>query len=329
MAIIEVKNLTKEYKQKKSAGSLKEIFMNILKPDFNKYTAVDKISFSVEEGESIGYIGPNGSGKSTTIKMLSGILSPTSGSIMVDGRIPKKERIKNSKHIGVVTGNRSILFWDVPIIESFRLFKELYEIPDHVYENNLREFTKILNLESILNIPERQLSLGQRMKCNITAAFLHNPKVVFLDEPTIGLDIESKRNIREFISKINRERKITFIITSHDFQDIEALCKRIILINKGKIILDDEIKNVKRRFDKKKKIEFNIRPKNNILNSKLSLDNVFFKYEGDSKLQAEYFTNLISPGEIVNCVSQYYEIDDMTITQRSIEDIISEILTSA
>ena len=231
MSQVEVRQLVKEYKRRKNSQKLGQALRSMFAPEYEVLRAVDSVDFSIETGESVGYVGPNGSGKSTTIKMLCGILKPTEGSVRINGLNPFKDRVRNSKGIGAVFGNRSILWWDVPVIESYRLFQKLYEIPEQRFQENLEKFTEIMGLAPLLSIPERQLSLGQKMRCNIAAAFLHDPKIVFLDEPTIGLDAESKAKIREFIRHMNVEEKTTFIVTSHDFQDIESLCQRIVLIN--------------------------------------------------------------------------------------------------
>lgn len=257
MSQIEVRHLVKEYKRKRNTENIAASFCSMFRPVYEVLRAVNDVNFTVEKGEAVGYVGPNGSGKSTTIKMLCGILKPTAGSITVVGRDPFTERIQNNRKIGVVFGNRSLLWWDVPVIESYRLFQRMYEIPEQRYRENLERFTEIMDLGPLLSIPERQLSLGQKMRCNIAAAFLHNPEIVYLDEPTIGLDAESKARIREFIRRMNEEERTTFIVTSHDFQDIESLCRRIVLINHGKIVVDDDMQMVSRSLTQKSR--FNLK----------------------------------------------------------------------
>lgn len=325
MSVIEVQNLIKEYQRKAYKPGLSGALQGLFRPEYTWLRAVDDISFSIEEGEAVGYVGPNGSGKSTTIKMLSGILTPTDGTIWINGMNPQKERIKNNKHIGVVFGNRSQLWWDVPIIESFKLLQKLYEVPKQIFYQNLEEFTEIMDLKAFLHAPERQLSLGQKMRCNITAAFLHNPKVVYLDEPTIGLDAESKVRIREFIRKVNREKKTTFIITSHDFEDIEALCKRIILINHGKVMLDSEITNVKKEFDQFKNIRVLTGQKKSVDLSGLIMQGVTFEQSGQYAIDAEYDVSKTDAMNVIHYISQYYEIADISISGRSIESIIRDL----
>lgn len=193
----------------------------------------------------VGYIGPNGAGKSSTIKILSGILTPDSGTCVIDGRIPWKNRIEHVKQIGVVFGQRSQLWWDIPVIDSFELLKEIYSIPTPNYKTRLEELTELLQMQELLRTPTRQLSLGQRMRCEIAASLLHSPRLLFLDEPTIGLDAVSKLAVRDFIKKLNREHKTTVILTTHDMQDIEAIASRVILIGKGKVLLDGTLKDMK------------------------------------------------------------------------------------
>ena len=245
MSYIEVNHITKSFKVAKKKSGLKEAFKSFFKRDYKIVEAVKDISFSIEKGEIVGYIGPNGAGKSTTIKILSGILTPDSGTVLVDGRTPYKNRIEHVREIGVVFGQRSQLWWDVPVIDSFELLKDIYSISDSLYHNNLEELTELLNLKELLRSPARQLSLGQRMRCEIAASLLHSPRILFLDEPTIGLDAVSKLAVREFILKQNKTHGTTVILTTHDMQDIEALTNRIILIGKGQILIDGTLEDIK------------------------------------------------------------------------------------
>lgn len=238
MPLIEVKNLTKTYKIIKKEDGLMGYFKNLIRPKYEEFKAVKNINFNIEEGELVGYIGENGAGKSTTIKMLTGLLTPTSGEIIIDGIIPYEKRIENNKKIGAVFGQKTQLWWDLPVIESFRLIKKMYKIPEGEYRKNLKNFTELLQLEDLLEKQVKNLSLGQKMRCEIAATFLHNPKIVYLDEPTIGLDVLVKENIRKFIKDINKEKKTTVILTTHDLKDIEDVCDRIILLDKGQIIYD-------------------------------------------------------------------------------------------
>lgn len=230
---IEVRNLTKIYKLKKR----------------QKKIAVDDISFDIPTGEIIGFIGPNGAGKSTTIKMLTGILIPDKGNISIDGMSFKKNRKQIMMKIGVVFGQKSVLCWDIPVLDTLKLFKDMYKVPDSVYEENMRLFKDVLGIDEFINQPPRLLSLGQRMKADLAASLLYNPDILFLDEPTIGIDVLSKERIREFIKKINAERHTTIILTTHDVSDIETLCEKMIIIDKGTLLYNGTLEELKASYD--------------------------------------------------------------------------------
>ena len=247
--MIEVKNLSKSFKVTKRNSGLGAAFKAFFSREYETVNALTNVSFNIKEGEMVGYIGPNGAGKSTTIKIMSGILYPDSGQCIINGRTPWKDRKSHVKDIGVVFGQRSQLWWDVPVIDSFELIKDIYRVPKEEYKKNIKDLSELLNLGDIIKTPTRQLSLGQRMRCEIVASLIHNPKILFLDEPTIGLDSVSKIAVRDFIKEINKERKTTVILTTHDTQDIEALTKRIILIGKGQVLLDGKIDDMKERFN--------------------------------------------------------------------------------
>ncbi len=244
--MITMEHVCKSYRIAKRNAGLKEACKAFFRREYDEVHALDDVSFTIADGEMVGYIGPNGAGKSSTIKILSGILTPDSGSCLVDGRVPWKNRIEHVRHIGVVFGQRSQLWWDVPVIDSFALLKDIYSIPDSLYQENLEELTHLLDLGELMRSPARQLSLGQRMRCELAASLLHSPKLLFLDEPTIGLDAVSKLAVREFIHKLNETRGTTVILTTHDMQDIEALASRIILIGKGKILMDGTLEDIRR-----------------------------------------------------------------------------------
>ena len=236
--MITVQNLSKTYKVAKRRAGIKEACRSLFKREYEEIHALDHISFQIGDGEMVGYIGKNGAGKSSTIKVLSGILTPDEGTCVVNGKIPWKDRISYVRDIGVVFGQRSQLWWDVPVIDSFELLRDIYSIPNSTYRNNLEELTVLLDLKEILKTPARQLSLGQRMRCEIAASLLHSPSILFLDEPTIGLDAVSKLAVRDFIKQLNQDHKTTVILTTHDMQDIEALTNRILLIGNGRILME-------------------------------------------------------------------------------------------
>ncbi len=270
--MIQVNNLNKTYKVARRNAGMKEAMKSFFNKQYESIKALDNISFTIEDGEMVGYIGPNGAGKSSTIKILSGILTPDSGDCVIDGRIPWKDRVNHVKEIGVVFGQRSGLWWDVPVIDSFMLLKDIYDIPNSVFKDSLDEMVTLLNLSEIIKTPTRQLSLGQRMRCEVAASLLHRPNILFLDEPTIGLDAVSKIAVRNFILEQNKKHKTTVILTTHDMQDIEAITKRIMLIGKGKILLDGNIEDMKKQFGDTKKLSLYYYGKSNSKNKGLLLD---------------------------------------------------------
>ena len=244
--MITMENVCKSYRIAKRNAGFGAACKALFHREYEMIHALKSVSFTISDGEMVGYIGPNGAGKSSTIKILSGILTPDSGTVLVDGRTPWKNRIQHVRQIGVVFGQRSQLWWDVPVIDSFELLKDIYSIPNQTYHENLEELTENLHLEELLRTPVRQLSLGQRMRCELAASLLHSPKILFLDEPTIGLDAVSKLAVRDFVKKHNATHNTTVILTTHDMQDIEALTSRIILIGKGQILMDGTLEDIRR-----------------------------------------------------------------------------------
>lgn len=253
--MIQVSGVKKYYKIAKREKGFFQAVKNLFYRKYEIKKAVDDISFSIKKGEVVGFIGPNGAGKSTTIKMLSGILYPDAGEVVVNGYIPWKQRKQYVKNIGVVFGQKSQLNWDLPLIESFELMKYIYRIPTKKYEENLQKFTELLDMESFINQPVRQLSLGQRMRGDIVAALLHSPEIVFFDEPTIGLDVVAKEKIRAFVKYMNQTEQTTIIFTTHDMQDIEKVCERLIIIDTGKKIFDGSIEEIKSKYADSKTVE--------------------------------------------------------------------------
>lgn len=252
--MIELTNISKTFTVARRNAGFKEAVKALFHKGVEQHQALKDISFTIGEGEMVGYIGPNGAGKSSTIKIMSGILTPDSGECVINGRVPWKDRVNHVKEIGVVFGQRSQLWWDVPVIDSFELLKDIYTIPDRIYRDNLNELSTMLDIETVIRTPARQLSLGQRMRCEIVASLLHDPKLLFLDEPTIGLDAVSKIAVRSFIRSVNRSKNTTVILTTHDMQDIEALTPRILLIGKGQILLDGSLAELKKRNEQQRKL---------------------------------------------------------------------------
>ena len=253
-----MKNVVKEFKVLNRHEGLKGSIRDLFSRDYKTITAVDNISVNIKEGEIVGYLGPNGAGKSTTIKMMTGVLEPTRGEILVNQTVPYKNRTRNAENIGVVFGQRSQLWWSLPLIESFKLLKEIYMIPTEDYNRMLELYRELADIEQLLHKPVRQMSLGQRTLSDILAAFLHNPKIVFLDEPTIGLDVAMKEKIRELIKGLNKEKNTTVILTTHDMGDVDALCQRIIIIDHGSMIYDNDIEHLKHYFGSYRTLKLNL-----------------------------------------------------------------------
>jgi len=252
--VIETKGLCKSFRSPLKKPGVLGAVRHLVKPEHREIIAVTEVDLAIAAGESVAYVGPNGAGKSTTIKMLTGILLPTGGEVRVNGLHPYHQRMRNSKNIGVVFGQRTQLWWDIPVIESFTLLRDIYEVPEKTYAENLAYFTGMLGLAEFLNQSARRLSLGQRMRCDLAVALMHNPAIVFLDEPTIGLDVAVKERIREFLKTVNRERGVTIMLTSHDLDDIEDVCRRLIIIDTGRIIYDGSIQGLLDKYVKQRSI---------------------------------------------------------------------------
>lgn len=244
--MIQAEHLQKTFRVRKRNAGFKNAAKAFFSREYEEIRALNDVSFRIEDGEAVGYIGPNGAGKSSTIKILSGILTPDSGTCVIDGRVPWKDRRAHVSQIGVVFGQRSQLWWDVPVIDSFELIRDIYAVAEDVYKRYLRDLTDLLNLSELLKTPARSLSLGQRMRCEIAASLLHDPRILFLDEPTIGLDAVSKIAVREFVLDMNKRHGTTVILTTHDMQDVEALAQRVLLIGKGRILLDGTLDDIRR-----------------------------------------------------------------------------------
>ena len=325
MAIIKAKDLVKTYKIIEKEDGLIGYFKNLIKSKYKEFTAVNHINFEIQEGELVGYIGENGAGKSTTIKMLTGLLTPTSGEVVVDELVPNKNRIENNKKIGAVFGQKTQLWWDLPVIESFRLIKKMYKIPDGEYRKNLKKFSEILELDDLLEKQVKNLSLGQKMRCEIAATFLHNPKIVYLDEPTIGLDVLVKERIRAFIKEINKEKNTTVILTTHDLKDIEDVCDRIILLDKGQIIYDGEKEKFKETYGKQVIAQILVKNKTSLITTETINDEFEVVEESDEQVKIRFNHDKYTIMDIVNRISNYCEITDMHIEEQGLEEILKEI----
>lgn len=320
MSYIVVDGISKTFKVSKRSSGMKAALKSFFKRNYVYVDAVKDISFSIEKGEIVGYIGPNGAGKSTTIKMLSGILLPTAGNIKVNGFNPFKDRKKYVSNIGVVFGQRSQLAWDIPAEDTFDLLRDIYKLDDKKYQKNKEELVKLLNIEEIIKKPVRTLSLGERMRCEICASLLHEPEILFLDEPTIGLDAVSKKIVRDFILKINKEKKVTVILTTHDMMDIDTLAKRIILIGKGKILYDGSLKKLKTEYGSYK----NIIVKTNDTIKEIKLKGIISKKKINGGYNLIIDSNLVTVSKVVNYLSKYH-ITDLDIDNEQIDDIILKL----
>ncbi len=338
MPIIEIEELSKHFKVLNRREGLWGAARDLFSGDYNIVKAVDEISLNIEAGEIVGYIGPNGAGKSTTIKMMTGILRPTDGTILVNGNVPHKNRQRNAQNIGVIFGQRTQLWWDVPVIESFKLLKEIYRVSQEDYDRQMGMFNDLVDLTPLYAKPVRNLSLGQRMLCDIVAAFLHNPKVVFLDEPTIGLDVSVKSKIRTLIKELNRTHNTTIILTTHDIGDVEALCERIIIIDKGKVIFDGDIKQVTHLFGAYRTLRARIHPY-----QKDTIDRVRREYQkqfddsanftiqnGDHGWVSVTFSEEQIPlMDVLNFTMSTFPVKDVQIAEITMENVVKNIYDGA
>jgi len=316
-----VKYFTKIVKEKGVRGSLKSLFA----PKKELVRAVDDVSFQVAEGEILGFIGPNGAGKSTVIKMLTGILSPTDGWCRINGYIPQKERKRYVREIGVVFGQRTQLWWDLPLTETYTVLKEIYDIPSAEYKQRLEFLDHVLELGPIMSSPVRTLSLGQRMRADIAASMLHKPRVLFLDEPTIGLDIVVKDSIRRAIREINRTEKTTIILTTHDLNDIEQLCQRIVLIDKGKLVYDGDLERIRTNFGKIRDITFMLEEADQVnLIPFPPHEDLDIKQEG-AKIRLRFNTEVCSLPQMLAIILQAVKVKDISVQDVDIEEILRRV----
>jgi len=318
--MIEFKNISKTYKVAVREGGIKNAMKSLFTRNYKIIHALNDVSFQIAEGEMVGYIGPNGAGKSTTIKIMCGILTPDSGQCVIDGRIPYKERIAHVQQIGVVFGQRSQLWWDVPVIDSFELIKDIYRIDDKTYRRNLNDLTDLLAMGDLLKTPTRNLSLGQRMRCEIVASLLHDPKILFLDEPTIGLDAVSKISIRKFIKQVNEERKTTVVLTTHDMQDIEALTERVILIGKGKILLDGKYNELRKRASNDKILDIEYSGTIPELHESMK----FIKAQ-ETQMTISLNPDIMSVSEAISYLASHTTLMDVSVSDISAEQMVAEL----
>ncbi len=326
MPVIDVEKVSKSFAVRRRRPGVLGAITTLVSPPVETVWAVRDVSFAVEPGEVVGYIGPNGAGKSTTIKMLAGILQPDEGRVTVRGLDPGARRREHAAQIGVVFGQRTQLWWDLPLEDSFELLASIYRVPPPRYRENLRRLTELLELEPFLRTPVRQLSLGQRMRGDLAAAFLHEPPVVFLDEPTIGLDVVAKTRIREFLLEVNRERAATLLLTTHDLDDIEKLCRRVMIIDHGRLLYDGPLEALRRRFGKHRLLVVD-------LEDATSPDAVRAAVDGRAELMSSqhgrhvlrFARETITAVELIAAVSARLAIKDLTIQEPDIDEIVGRI----
>jgi len=321
MPQIIVKNLIKTFKIAERTPGLWGAFKGLASRQYRIIKALDGISFSLDEGELLGYIGPNGAGKSTTVKILSGILVPDSGDVNVLGYTPWKNRIDTVRNIGVVFGQRTQLWWDLPVIDSFDLLKDIYKVPENKYKQNRDELVEYLDLKELLSIPVRQLSLGQRMRCDLAAALLHSPKILYLDEPTIGLDAINKLAVRDIIRQLNQDRKVSIILTTHDMDDIEALCRRIIVINEGKIFMDGTLSELRSKVTSERRLIVYLAD----FSGELKVKNAEIISQDGNRVEFRFDPSVISPADLISEITRKYNIQDLFVENPPIEEIVAKL----
>jgi ABC-2 type transport system ATP-binding protein len=319
--IITVENLSKTFQVRKHHQGAMSVLRNFLTRDTRAIHAVNDVSFSVKKGEIVGYLGPNGAGKSTTIKMLTGLLVPSHGTLNVNGFTPWKERQKYVSSIGAVFGQRTTLWWDLPVIESLQLLQYIYKVPENTFKQNLAEFEKVLGLNEFITLPVRSLSLGQRMRADLCAALLHNPALLFLDEPTIGLDVVAKERIRQFIKHVNNMRETTVLLTTHDLSDVQKLCQRVLIIDQGKLLFDGALETLQNRFGGKWQlvVDFAEAYQNVEVSGAevVRLENLRAVYAFDR--------STLSASDLISRISAKYSIQDISVQEPEIELTIRNI----
>ena len=331
--LISVKGLSKSFRTFQRREGILGGLINLFHRDYQTVKAVDNIKFSIDRGEMVGYIGPNGAGKSTTIKMLTGILVPTSGEILSNGFVPWRQRAAYVKTIGVVFGQRTQLWWDIAVIESFKLLRRIYDVPQREFDERMEVFDQVLGLRDFLHTPVRKLSLGQRMRCDLAAALLHNPPILFLDEPTIGLDVVAKDHIRQFLRAINERYKTTVLLTTHDLDDIEELCRRIMIIDHGVVLYDGPLPRLKERLLRTKQIKFILRdgeqaPRLAAFEHSLAASrngSLHLERLDEMTCRLRFDRANVSTADLIREILSAVEVRDLVIEDESIEEVVKRI----
>ncbi len=321
--MIHLENISKTFKVAKRNSSTGAAIKSFFKREYEDVHALSDVSFDIKEGEIVGYIGPNGAGKSTTTKIMCGILVPTSGECIVNGMVPYKQRKDYVKDIGVVFGQRSQLWWDVPPDDSFYLLRDIYKIPKEKFEKTREMLVDSLNIGEFINVPTRQLSLGQRMRCEIAASLIHMPKILFLDEPTIGLDAVSKIAVRKFVKELNKNYGTTVMLTTHDMQDIEALTERIILIGKGKLLYDGGLTEIRKKYSSK----FILSAQYEFTTNKINIDNVDIVSQNEQRAVLSFNSNIIKLQDVIRLLTMQVNVLDIQVESSPIEEVIAKMYT--
>ncbi len=348
-AMIKLQDVTKEFKVLNRREGLRGSIRDLVSRDYTIVRAVNQVSMEIMPGEIVGYLGPNGAGKSTTIKMMTGVLKPSSGTILCNGVIPYEKRSQNAQNIGVVFGQRSQLWWALPAIESFKILKDIYQVEDKAYKDMMELYASMVDMESLMHKPVRQMSLGQRTLCDILAAFLHNPCVVFLDEPTIGLDVAMKAKIRELVQTLNQEKNTTVILTTHDMGDVDALCQRIVIIDKGTMLYDNDIAHLTELFGAYRTLGLSllkngeevteakmqalvdsvteaVRKENStVFEEKQSKEDIFSVTQCEDKIEVLVDEARLSVMDVLNAIQKEHTIYDMYLREISTESVIRKI----
>jgi ABC-2 type transport system ATP-binding protein len=324
--LIHVHDLCKSFRSFQRREGIWGSIQNLFVRDYKTVSAVERVSFSIEKGEMVGYIGPNGAGKSTSVKMLTGILVPTSGEIRINGFVPHKQRRHYVKTIGVVFGQRTQLWWDIAVIESFKLLRRIYDVSQQDFERRMGLFNEILGIREYLHTPVRKLSLGERMRCDLAAALLHNPPLLFLDEPTIGLDVVAKDRIRQFLRAINREFRTTVLLTTHDLDDIEELCRRIMIIDHGRLLYDGQLSDLKSRLLRTKQIKFVLKDRTQASGTgDFAREGLEVEQVDELTYRIRFDRSKVETAELIRHILGAVEVRDLLIEDEPIEEIIKRI----
>jgi len=324
--LIDVRELSKDFRTFKRREGVWGSIQNLFLREYLTVKAVDRVTFSVERGEMVGYIGPNGAGKSTSIKMLTGILVPSSGEARVNGFLPYKQRRQYVKTIGVVFGQRTQLWWDIAVVESFKLLRRIYEVPERDFRERMEKFNQILGIQDYLSTPVRKLSLGERMRCDLAAALLHNPPLLFLDEPTIGLDVVAKDQIRKFLRAINREFQTTVLLTTHDLDDIEELCRRIMIIDHGRLLYDGPLDLLKQKLLRTKQIKFAVKDSGQLERVQtFARDGLELEQVDQLTYRIRFDRTRLATADLIRQILNTFEVRDLLIEDEPIEEVVKRI----